>query len=88
MRRLVMTKEGSVRPLEPTDLTAVADLLIERDALLDLISDLAHTDRCEYDHHGYCQAHDWYIGGKECPHARAMKLFPPQISSHAKDGEQ
>ena len=30
-------------------------------------------DPCEYDHHGYCQAHN--LGSSPCSHARAKRLL-------------
>lgn len=41
--------------------------------LLDLVSDLTYSEECWFDHHGYCQAHDWLTEGT-CPHARAQTV--------------
>ena len=45
-------------------------------ALRDVLSDLVarDDDPCYFDHHGYCQAHNWLQEG-ECPHARAKRLL-------------
>lgn len=29
---------------------------------------------CYFDHHGYCQAHNWFETDPACPHARAKAL--------------
>jgi len=42
--------------------------------LKSLIEDLAYSDECDLDHHGSCQAHNWF-GEGECPHARAQKIL-------------
>lgn len=39
-----------------------------------IIEDLVGEDPCEFDHHGYCQAHGW-MDESECPHARAKKFM-------------
>ena len=33
-------------------------------------------DPCEYDHHGYCQAHS--LDERPCPHERAAELTTPK----------
>jgi hypothetical protein len=40
--------------------------------LRELINDLTDPDPCQYDHHGYCQAHCWFETDPRCPHARAQ----------------
>lgn len=45
------------------------------DPLLQLIRDLTDPDPCQYDHHGYCQAHGWTETEPRCPHARAKELL-------------
>lgn len=32
-------------------------------------------DPCEFDHHGYCQAHNWFYTEPKCPDARAKELL-------------
>lgn len=50
--------------------------------LLRLVQDFADSQPCDLDHHGYCQAHDWFEDG-ECPDARAKlaleKLAPKYL---------
>lgn len=41
----------------------------------ELIDDLTDPDPCEFDHHGYCQAHGWMRTEPRCPHARAKELL-------------
>lgn len=44
--------------------------------LLELVREFIDPDPCEFDHHGYCQAHG-YPGGEplSCPHGRAKRLL-------------
>jgi hypothetical protein len=42
--------------------------------LTDLVGDLADPDPCQFDHHGYCQAHAWFDTDPACPHGRARQL--------------
>lgn len=44
-------------------------------SLFDLLSDLADSDPCYFDHHGYCQAHNWFTTEPKCPHARAKEVL-------------
>lgn len=46
----------------------------EIDQLRGLLEDLVELNDCRLDHHGYCQAHDWF-GDERCPHARAKELL-------------
>jgi hypothetical protein len=46
-----------------------------RNDLLDVIRDLTDPDECDYDHHGYCQAHGWFETDPTCPHARAKQVL-------------
>jgi len=39
-----------------------------------LVDDLTDPDDCQYDHHGYCQAHGWMETDPSCPHKRAKAL--------------
>lgn len=39
-----------------------------------IIEDLVDEDPCEFDHHGYCQAHSWLDNAK-CPHSRAKNFL-------------
>ena len=39
-----------------------------------LLVDLVDTDDCQFDHHGYCQAHVW-LDERPCPHARAKTIL-------------
>lgn len=39
-----------------------------------LVGDFVDPDPCQYDHHGYCQAHGWFETEPACPHARAKAL--------------
>src|SRR5688572_6033935 len=49
-----------------------------------VLRDLVDPDECGYDHHGYCQAHNWLTEGT-CPQARAkLHLRLP----YAMTGEQ
>jgi hypothetical protein len=45
-------------------------------AMLALIEELTHDDECQYDHHGYCQAH--FLHERPCPHERAKALLADQ----------
>ncbi len=47
-------------------LEALTDQLAE---LVDALRDT--TGECDFDHHGYCQAHMWFAVDKRCPHPRA-----------------
>lgn len=47
----------------------------ENEELKSLIRDLAYDDECDYDHHGYCQAHYWFYINPICPHARAQQII-------------
>lgn len=56
---------------------AIAELVREdeRRRLAALIDDLTDPDPCEYDHHGYCQAHGWMETDPRCPHSRAKDVL-------------
>ena len=41
--------------------------------LKEIIDDLYDEDECEYDHHGYCQTHNWF-NSSTCPHKRIKEL--------------
>jgi hypothetical protein len=53
---------------------AAALAIVERDYRA-LLEDLADPDPCQYDHHGYCQAHGWLQIEPRCPHLRAKELL-------------
>ena len=40
-----------------------------------VIGDLVDADECYFDHHGHCQAHNWFAVAPPCPHARAKRLL-------------
>ena len=48
--------------------------LEERDQLLAALKPLVDDDECEFDHHGYCQAHNWYQDSV-CPRERARAFL-------------
>lgn len=52
----------------------MVEILRDRD-LVELLRDLVDPDDCEFDHHGYCQAHGWTETEPRCPHARAKELL-------------
>lgn len=55
---------------------AVLPAPVDRTAeLAALVRDFLDPDRCQLDHHGYCQAHSWMCGGSRCPHARAREVL-------------
>lgn len=47
----------------------------EYDSLRALIEDFTFADSCEYDHHGFCQAHNWFKTDPRCPQARAKEAL-------------
>jgi len=49
---------------------------------LKILSDLWDDDPCEFDHHGNCQAHDWF-GVNKCPQARILELMDRNTKPHA-----
>ena len=48
------------------------DLIPENESAIKIISELCDPEDCDYDHHGYCQAHS--LHKRPCPHERA-KMF-------------
>lgn len=84
VRRAVADAVLAVRDAELEQLRAerddaratIARVTAVRDQLADLARDFLDPDPCEYDHHGYCQAHG-YLGGEPhtCPHKRARALL-------------
>ena len=46
----------------------------ECERLRDLIEEFVDDDPCQYDMHGYCQAHS--LHSKPCPHERAKEMLP------------
>jgi hypothetical protein len=40
-----------------------------------LLFDLTAEDDCDYDHHGYCQAHMWFEDDVVCPVKRAKEIL-------------
>ena len=40
-----------------------------------MVEALRDSDPCEFDHHGYCQAHGWMTTDKPCPHGLAAEMF-------------
>lgn len=48
---------------------------VELEEMRQLIEDFTDADSCHYDHHGYCQAHNWLRAEPKCPHARAKELL-------------
>jgi len=57
--------DGSLKEIELTATIA---------KLRTLVDDLTDPDDCQYDHHGYCQAHGWMETDPSCPHKRAKTL--------------
>lgn len=55
------------------DNVAAENIYSELVALHRLVMDLVDEDPCDLDHHGYCQAHNWF-SVKTCPHKRAKDL--------------
>lgn len=48
----------------------------EREAkLAELLKDLTQEGRCQFDHEGYCQEHDWFTSARPCPHGRAQQAL-------------
>lgn len=43
--------------------------------LAKLLEALAQEGRCELDHEGYCQAHDWLSSARPCPHGEAQGVL-------------
>ena len=52
---------------------ALTDVIVERNRLLKLVAELIDPDPCEYDHHGYCQAHS--LQERPCPHERGRAVI-------------
>lgn len=55
------------------DEATLADLrcaLAEIERLRELVLDLYQDSLCTFDHHGYCQEHDWFETEPGCPHGR------------------
>jgi hypothetical protein len=71
--RLFKEPQDQDRPAVRAGLAAVL-ALVERDYRA-LLEDLADPDPCQYDHHGYCQAHGWLQTDPRCPHLRAKELL-------------
>jgi hypothetical protein len=49
----------------------------QRDQYAALVRDFLDPDPCQFDHHGYCQAHAAGLGGEpmSCPHRRAREVL-------------
>jgi hypothetical protein len=71
-------------PASEAAVSAVVELLERdfvrplRDTVIELhgvLVDMVDPDPCQYDHHGYCQAHGWLQTQPPCPHLRAKKLL-------------
>jgi hypothetical protein len=41
---------------------------------IEIIKDFIDEEPCNYDHHGYCQSHNW-LSDSECPHKRAKSFI-------------
>jgi hypothetical protein len=54
----------------------------DRAELIEIIRDLTDPDPCQYDHHGYCQAHGWMDTEPRCPHARAADLLHAEFQEN------
>lgn len=54
--------------------TANCKLIAKAPMMLEIIKDLYQEEPCRFDHHGYCQAHDWFATDPKCPHARIRDL--------------
>jgi len=54
--------------------------------LRSLVRDFLDPDPCEFDHHGYCQAH-MYLGGEpmSCPHGRARTILAAHDALETKE---
>jgi len=52
---------------------ADARLIAAAPELLRLVSEMADSSPCRYDHHGYCQEH--FLHMRPCPHERANELL-------------
>ncbi len=60
------------------DLLVDTDPLALRDEawrLTQLLTDLIQEDPCDFDHHGYCQAHIWFRTDPSCPQSRAKEIL-------------
>jgi hypothetical protein len=55
------------------DVRGLAEVANQLGALLGLITEFVSPDACQYDHHGYCQAHS--LDPAPCPHERARGLL-------------
>ena len=49
--------------------------------LKDVLGALTDDDDCQYDHHGYCQAHGWMTTETRCANARARDMLASQEDS-------
>ena len=57
---------------EELEIRKLKELLREcREVIYNLIDD----EPCRYDHHGYCQAHNW-LSNDVCPHKQGKELIP------------
>jgi hypothetical protein len=57
----------------------------EYDSLCKLIYNFTDANDCHYDHHGFCQAHNWFHTDPTCPHARAkaiLALVESEVEQH------
>ena len=41
----------------------------------DLLEQFKDTSECWYDHHGYCQGHDWMATEPQCPQKTLKELL-------------
>jgi hypothetical protein len=59
------------------DAHAMADEIIklrkQTSVLRELLIELTDVDDCQYDHHGYCQAHSLHTA--PCPHSRSKTFI-------------
>jgi hypothetical protein len=46
----------------------------EIEHVISILQDMYDEEECWYDHHGYCQAHNWF-GETLCPHKRAQEYL-------------
>lgn len=80
---MTMNPENSLAPSDNSEATGatvmkaeIDHLRTENEQLRSLINDfVCEGDDCEFDHHGYCQAHSWFEIEQQCPHARAKEIL-------------
>lgn len=52
---------------------AMASEIIGR--LKQLVDDFTDETECRYDHHGFCQEHNWMDNKRDCPHKRVKEGY-------------